>query len=132
MKRRIVLIVSLLGLLVCSCKKEEDPQLLLVGTWEASASVSPQGNPAGAQEVTGIVFTFEANGKGSFAVADVLDFTYQYVKENNTIRLQGGIDNTLYIDSLNKDSFVFHSTEPAQPSGTIGPMDWVFYGKKIK
>ena len=129
MKKKIVLIVSLLGLLVCSCKKE-DPQHLLVGTWEATASVSPQGNPAGALEVKGIVFTFEADGKGSFAIADVLDFTYQYIKENNTIRLQGGIDNTLYIDSLNKDSFVFHSTEPAQPGGMIGPQDWVFYGKK--
>ena len=132
MRIRLVLIVSLLGLLVCSCKKEEDPQLLLVGTWEATASVSPHGNPAVAQEVTGIIFTFEADGKGSFGVGDVLDFTYQYVKENNTIRLQGGIDNTLFIDSLTKDSFVFHSTDHAQPSGTIGPQDWVFYGKKIK
>lgn len=131
MKNRIVLIVSLLGMLVCSCKKE-DPQHLLIGTWEASASVSPQGNPAGALEVKGIVFTFEADGTGTFAIADVLDFTYQYIKESNTIRLQGEIDNTLYIDSLEKDSFIFHSTEPAQPGGTIGPQDWVFYGKKIK
>lgn len=130
MRIRIVLIVLLLGMLVCSCQKE-DPQHLLVGTWEASAMVSPQGNPVGAQEVKGIVFTFEANGKGSFAIADVIDFTYQYIRENNTIRLQGGIDNTLYIDSLTKDSFVFHSTEPAQPGGTIGLQDWVFYGKKI-
>ena len=102
----------------------------MVGTWETTASVSPHGNPAVTQEVTGIVFTFDADGKGSFGVGDVLDFTYQYVKENNTIRLHGGIDNTLYIDSLTKDSFVFHSTEPAQPSGTIGPTDWVFYGKR--
>ena len=132
MKKGIILILSLLGMLVCSCKKE-DPQLLLIGTWEATASVSSQNNPASAQEVKGIVFTFEENGKGSFSVADDIDFTYQYIKENKTIRLQGGIDNTLYIDSLKKDSFVFHSTEPAQlGSGMLGPMDWVFYGKKIK
>ena len=131
MKKGIILILSFLGVLVCSCKKE-DPQLLLIGTWETTASVSSHNNPASSQEVKGIVFTFGENGKGSYAVADVIEFTYQYIQENNTIRLQGGIDNTLYIDSLKEDSFVFHSTEPAQPGGTLGPMDWIFYGKKIK
>ena len=80
----------------------------------------------------GIVFTFGENGKGSFSIADVIDFTYQYIKESNMIRLQGGLDTILYIDSLKKDSFVFHSTEPAQPSGTLGPQDWIFYGVRIK
>lgn len=129
--RRITLILSLLGMLVCSCKKD-DPQLLLIGTWEATASVSSHNNPACAQEVKGIVFTFGENGKGSFSIADVIDFTYQYIKESNTIRLQGGLDTILYIDSLKKDSFVFHSTEPAQPSGTLVPQDWIFYGVRIK
>lgn len=129
--RRITLILSLLGMLVCSCKKD-DPQLLLIGTWEATASVSSHNNPASAQEVKGIVFTFGENGKGSFSIADVIDFTYQYIKESNMIRLQGGLDTILYIDSLKKDSFVFHSTEPAQPSGTLGPQDWIFYGVRIK
>ena len=131
MKKGIILILSLLGVLVCSCKKD-DPQLLLIGTWEATASVSSHNNPASAQEVKGIVFTFGEKGKGTFTIADVIDFTYQYNKESKTIRLQGGIDNTLYIDSLKEDSFVFRSTEPAQPSGTLGPQDWVFYGKKVK
>lgn len=129
--KRIVLILSLLGMLVCSCKKE-DPQVLLTGTWEATASVSSHDNPASAQEVKGIVWTFGEDGKGSFSIADVLDFSYQYIKEDNTIRLQGGLHNILYIDSLEKDSFIFHSTEPAQPGGMIGPLDWVFYGRKIK
>ena len=132
MKKGLILVISLFALLVCSCKKEEDPQTLLIGTWEATASVSYRENLSRVQEVKGIVFTFEKNGKGTFTIADVIDFTYQYNKESKTIRLQGGIDNTLYIDSLKEDSFVFRSTEPAQPSGTLGPQDWVFYGKKVK
>ena len=132
MKKGIILILSLVGILVCSCKKEPDPQLLFIGTWKATATVTPHNESAVAQEVKGIVFTFGENGKGSFAMADVIEFSYQFIKENNTIRLRGGIDNTLYIDSLKEDSFVFHSSEPAQAGGKLGPMDWTFYGTKIK
>ena len=104
---------------------------MLIGTWDVTASVSNQaGGPA--QEVPGISVSFGEDGKGSFTIADTINFTYQYIKESNTIQLHGDLEGVLHIDTLTKDSFVFHSSEDAKYSGFIFKYNWTFYGTKTK
>ena len=132
MKRNLILILSLLCLIVCSCQKENNPQDMLIGTWDVTATITDQSGSS--QESKGWSFTFREDGTGTVTIADVLDFTYQYISENNTIRysMAGIVDNTMYVDALTKDSFIFHTTENAKASGTPWILDFVFKGTKVK
>ena len=131
MKKSLILILSLLCLTVCSCQKEDNPQDMLIGTWDVTATITAQGG--GSQESKGWSITFREDGTGTVVAADPLEFTYQYISENNTIRYtMEGIDSIMYVDSLTKDSFIIHTTDNEHISGIPWTLDYVFKGTKVK
>ena len=105
---------------------------MLIGTWDVTATITDQSGTS--QESKGWSITFREDGTGTVVIADSLEFTYQYISENNTIRysMVGIVDNIMYVDALTKDSFIIHTTENANASGTPWILDNVFKGTKVK
>ena len=143
MKRVIIIVLSFLCAIVCSCKKE--PQDLLIGSWEVSISVQYDISIGGANANTTTdggtwYYTFEEGGHGRMVdVNDVTrryEYTYQYDDLFNSILLRrenASKDTVLEIDVLTKETFVFHSSD-VSTYGSIytGKAVATYNGKKIK
>ena len=133
MKRLPFIVISLFCLLICSCKKE--PQDLLLGSWEVQETVTlTVGSVSKTQDIEEIAYyTFEKNGIGRItAGTNVRDFTYQYLRENNTIRMILNGSETLWtIDALNNKTFVLTATKEGTLLGATFREEYVLTGKQI-
>ena len=129
-----VLYLTFLLLCVCSCEKDmrNDVQKLLVGSWDVSLThTSSNGKPFDVLDCTS-KFTFLENGRGLVVYYIKIDgqssyqenYSYYYDKGNNAVVFDFD-DRTLLaeVESLTKDSFVFHSK---------GDIVTTWNGKKIK
>ena len=143
MKRVIIIVLSFLCAIVCSCKKE--PQDLLIGDWEVSISTEYDATVNGTnmnKTIDGGIwyYSFEENGQGRRVMKDDIssrfEFSYQYDRLFNSIicKFEKPASETIMeIEVLTKDSFVFHSESEAT-LGSIYTLKGIstFVGKRIK
>lgn len=110
------LLLAFFVLFACSCEK--DAQSLLVGSWDVSLThTSVNGKSIDMLDYTA-KFTFLENGRGFVVYYIKIDgqssfqenYSYYYDKGNNAVVFDFD-DRTLLaeVESLAKDSFVFHS-----------------------
>lgn len=144
MKRVVIITLSFLCAIVCSCKKE--PQKLLEGVWEVSVEVTYKadiGETTTEKTFDGGVwyYTFYKEGNGKRVKTDDVDdsyqFTYLYHEEDNTIDfITNGISSAWVVDVLTNNSFFCHSSNAS--SSTIlglpvsGSIQTTYSGKKVK
>lgn len=140
MKRVVIIALSFLCAIVCSCKKE--PQDLLIGDWEVSITVQYEANIGGGITVEPVdggtwYYTFGENGRGR--MVDATDatrrynFTYEYDGLFNEVlfrRENESKDSVLEIDVLTKDSFVFRNNNVSAFGILTGVA--TYNGKRIK
>ena len=137
MKRVVIIALSFLCAIVCSCNKNE-PQNLLKGTWEVSVILRWEM----ASFRDGVWhFTFGKGGKGEIVNVKDLDksfvFKYKYHEGNNTITYElNGNPYVWEVDELTNYTFRFHSsnnvTEDLLGYATRDDMEVIFDGKKIE
>ena len=139
MKKYMLYVFSLICVLVCSCRKDE-PQELLIGTWEVSQTTilmiadETDDNKVGSNEIDSGYYTFEESGVGRITLEDIVkEFTYQYLIEDSTIQFL--LDEKLFIWSvtaLTKTTFEFRRIVETDVFGIMTVrQEYVLNGKKL-
>ena len=120
MKKSIIFVLSLLCIILCSCKKE--PKDLLLGTWEVSVTMTTSSSVSAPSTHDGGVwfFSFDERGRGRMVQSDdtsiKYDFTYKYDKGLNSILYTLSDSNEELeweVIILTRDRFVFSSETSA-------------------
>lgn len=130
MKRILIICISLLGLIVCSCQKIGiGREHYLIGTWDVVVTGHISGTFAGSEidntgNLKSLLITFYEDGKGKMVdkknKRNSSEFTYKYREIKGIIEYTvNGKDQTWTVDKLTRDYFLFHSTESTAAMGTI-------------
>ena len=116
MKKIAILLCSILCVIVCSCEKaSQEPQDLLIGTWQVtkivySASViNAQKTVDMEDQNTFYVFAEGGTGK-RWSGNNVQDFTYVFNEETNSVFVtQKGNESVWKVEVLTVDQLVYHT-----------------------
>lgn len=140
-----LLLIFAICVFACSCNKN-DPQNLLIGTWEVSVKMTLKSalgeTTNGRTYDEGVWFyTFYKEGNGKMVKIDDADksstFTYIYHEEDKTIDyVMNGNPFVWEVDVLTNETFFFHSSSTS--SSTIlgipvsASSQSTYSGKKVK
>ncbi len=146
MKKGFALFLALLTVLMLTACNKNEPQDLLVGTWEVSVKTTLKGtvgDTAAERDYDEGVwyYTFNKGGSGKMVKVDEVEessqFTYMYHEENNSIAYElNGKHSVWEVDVLTNETFLFHTFSSA--SNTIAGIpvstssQSTYSGKKIK
>lgn len=122
MKRIIIICISLLGLIVCSCQKISiGRERYLIGTWDVTVTAHIYGTFLGQDidntgELAPLLITFEEDGYGRVTEKknkrNSYEITYKYREMKGIIEYSvNGEDRIWIVDRLTRDHFVFHTSE---------------------
>ena len=135
--KKIIILLSLLCAIVCSCQKS--PQDLLLGTWQIM-KIERTGSIGGveAHETTEMedqnaFFIFSDGGNGMYQQKDnVQTFSYLFNEETTTIILtykNSDRESVCSVETLTKDEFVFRTTSTL---GSIANLSALYFCRKVK
>ena len=146
MKKVFALVLALLTVLMFTACNKNEPQNLLIGTWEVSVKTTLKAavgeNTSEKTYDEGVwYYTFYKEGNGRMVKVDDVDksstFTYMYHEEDNTIDYVSNEKPFVWeIDVLTKDTFLYHTSSAS--SSTIlgvpvsGSSQTTYSGKKKK
>ncbi len=132
MKKAVIIILSLICLIVCSCEKTLH-QRQLVGSWAVTKKTTTSGSLEGENTVDGFVYTFDKEGHGTIVRNDrVSSFSYQCKTDSLTIVLDGETTPEAYrIDVLTEKTFVVSNTYAVAILGKVFSQYTTLTGKKL-
>ena len=137
MKKGIIIVLSLICVFVCSCKKE--PQDLLIGTWQlvkTERTAEWVGNPTSKtyEPLTETFMVFNGDGTGrTFTKDNNRSFSYVFNDASSSLILMfenGG--TTCSVEELTKNSLVLLSTNNTTLLGAAATFTEKAYYTKVQ